>query len=155
MSFLLQWSYGNDIMNANRIYLEGNVTNRPLLNQFKSYADRWTEDNPDSKLFRAGGAGPTGYYSSRTLEDGSFLRLANANITYTFPSKICKALKMQNLSVYVSGQNLWVWTQVQRHGSRGFGTQHGSYSRIRLFGLSACQNVRFWRQGDILTNKRL
>ena len=53
VSFLLQWSYGNDIMNANRIYLEGNVTNRPLLNQFKSYADRWTEDNPDAILPQA------------------------------------------------------------------------------------------------------
>lgn len=141
VSFLLQWSYGNDIMNANRIYLEGNVTNRPLLNQFKSYADRWTEDNPDSKLFRAGGAGPTGYYSSRTLEDGSFLRLANANITYTFPSKICKALKMQNLSVYVSGQNLWVWTRYSgmdpevsvRNTALTPGFDYSAYPRARTF----------------------
>ena len=75
LNVFFQWSYGNDVMNANRIYLEGNQTNRPALNQFKSYADRWTPENSDSKMFRAGGQGPVGFYSSRTLEDGSFLRL--------------------------------------------------------------------------------
>ncbi|MBP3483299.1 MAG: TonB-dependent receptor [Alistipes sp.] len=141
VSFLFQWSYGNDVMNANRIYLEGNVSNRPMLNQFKSYANRWSEENPDSKLFRAGGAGPTGYYSSRTLEDGSFLRLANANITYSFPKKICKSIGMQNLSLYISGQNLFVWTKYSgmdpevsvRNTALTPGFDYSAYPRARTF----------------------
>lgn len=97
-------------MNANRIYLEGNQTNRPALNQFKSYADRWTPENSDSKMFRAGGQGPVGFYSSRTLEDGSFLRLKTLQLSYNLSARACRYIGVQNLSVYVSGQNLFTWT---------------------------------------------
>src|SRR5690606_5650963 len=74
LNVFFQWSYGNEIMNANRIMLEGNAVGFSI-NQFASYADRWTLDNQNSPNFRAGGQGPRGIYSSRTTEDASYLRL--------------------------------------------------------------------------------
>lgn len=147
LSVFFQWSYGNDIMNANRMYLEGNLTNRPLLNQFKSYADRWTPENTSSTLFRAGGAGPTGYYSSRTIEDGSFLRLKTLQLSYSLPSKVCQAIRAQKIVFYLSGQNLFTWTKYSgmdpevsvRNSALTPGFDYSAYPRSRtfVFGLKA------------------
>lgn len=141
LNIFFQWSYGNDVMNANRIYLEGNQTNRPVLNQFKTYADRWTPENTDSKIFRAGGSGPVGFYSSRTLEDASFLRLKTVQLSYSLPYKACKAIHAQNLSVYLSGQNLWTWTKYSgmdpevsvRNSALTPGFDYSAYPRSRTF----------------------
>lgn len=147
LSVFLQWSYGNDVMNANRMYLEGNLTNRPLLNQFKSYANRWTPENTESNLFRAGGAGPTGFYSSRTIEDGSFLRLKTVQLSYNFPSRWCQAIRAQRINIYLSGQNLFTWTKYSgmdpevsvRNSALTPGFDYSAYPRSRtfVFGLKA------------------
>jgi len=52
-SFFFQWSYGNDILNANRLMFESSWNRTRELNQFASYADRWTIDNPTSNIPRA------------------------------------------------------------------------------------------------------
>lgn len=109
LSVFFQWSYGNHIMNANRIALEGNYAGRTV-NQLASYIDRWSFDNQDSQNFRAGGYGPKGYYSNRTLEDGSYLRLKNVMLSYELPSKVAKKLSLNRAQIYVSLQNLWTWT---------------------------------------------
>ena len=109
LSVFFQWSYGNHIMNANRIALEGNYAGRTV-NQLASYIDRWSFDNQDSQNFRAGGYGPKGYYSNRTLEDGSYLRLKNVMLSYELPSKVAKKLSLNRAQIYVSLQNLWTLT---------------------------------------------
>jgi TonB-linked SusC/RagA family outer membrane protein len=108
LSVFLQWSYGNDVMNANRLMLEGNPANRPNLNQFASYNDRWTPENQNDTYYRVGGAGPRGVYSTRTLEDGSFLRLKTVQLSYNLPNKLIK--NISNLQIYASAQNLFTWS---------------------------------------------
>ena len=71
LNVFFQWNYGNDIMNANRIIFEGNALSKNI-NQYASYADRWSPENQTSRNFRTNGQGPSGVYSSRTIEDGSF-----------------------------------------------------------------------------------
>lgn len=110
LSVFFQWKYGNDIYNANRIIFEGNVLNRYNLNQFASYVNRWQPDNPSNTLFRTGGRGPTGYYSSRELEDGSYLRLKTVQLSYTVPARYSKLITAKSLSLNVSAQNLLTWT---------------------------------------------
>ena len=48
--------------------------------------------------------------SDRFLESGSFLRLQNVNLGYNIPSKYLSKVKLSGLKVYVSGQNLYVFT---------------------------------------------
>src|SRR5690606_31682741 len=72
LNVLLQWSYGNDLINGNRYLFEG--SSRKNLNQFASYADRWTLDNQASVIPAANGQGPA-HFSDRVIEDGSYLRL--------------------------------------------------------------------------------
>ncbi|MFT4202837.1 MAG: TonB-dependent receptor [Chitinophagaceae bacterium] len=107
LNVFFQWSYGNDIMNANRIVFEGNFLNRYNINQFANYTNRWTPENQTNAIPRAGSDYPGGY-SSRTMEDGSFIRLKTVQLTYAFPQRMVGALK--GVDVYVAGQNLHTWT---------------------------------------------
>ena len=127
-------------MNANRIVFEGNFSNRNI-NQYKSYVDRWSPDNPDSRNFRIGGQGPTGMYSTRTLEDGSFLRLKTVQFGYNFPYSVTSKLKIQSLRLFISGQNLFTLTSYSgldpevstRHSALTPGFDYSSYARNRIF----------------------
>ncbi|RYF25970.1 MAG: hypothetical protein EOO42_02675 [Flavobacteriales bacterium] len=108
LSIFFQWNYGNDIMNANRLMLEGNPANRPNLNQFASYNNRWTPENQNNTYYKIDGSGPRGVYSTRTLEDGSFLRLKTIQLGYSLPKKLVK--RISSLQVYASAQNLFTWS---------------------------------------------
>ncbi|MDE7472489.1 MAG: SusC/RagA family TonB-linked outer membrane protein, partial [Muribaculaceae bacterium] len=110
LSVFLQFSYGGQIMNANRIEFEGgDPTARTSLNMFESVKDRWTPDNPSNTLFRVGGQGPTAY-SDRTIEDGSYLRLKTLTLGYTLPAHITKRAGITTLRFYTAAQNLLTWT---------------------------------------------
>lgn len=111
LNVFLQWSYGNDIFNANRDMFEGNIFTRSNLNQFASYENRWTPENPNNEFFRTGGQGPSGRFSSRTIEDGSFLRLKTVSMAYAFPKKMLSKTKISDLQVFASAQNLYTWTK--------------------------------------------
>ncbi|TZF81546.1 TonB-dependent receptor [Pedobacter sp. BS3] len=110
LNIFFQWSYGNDIYNANRLMFDGNGNPRGGLNQYATYANRWSPDNPNSTLFRTGGQGVVGYHSSRVLEDGSYLRLKTVSLGYDLPQKYIKHLSLNKLNLSVAAQNLVTWT---------------------------------------------
>lgn len=93
-NFFLRGVYGNQIFNATRADLsrlqQANVTNI-------------SKDAVEEGIFET----PL-IASSRFLEDGSFLRLDNATLGYTF--KTDKIKYLNNARVYVSGQNLFTIT---------------------------------------------
>jgi TonB-linked SusC/RagA family outer membrane protein len=108
LNIFFQSSYGNNIMNGNRIVFEGNAGGEK--NMFASYANRWTPTNTNTTIPRVLGDGPMGY-SDRTLEDGSYLRLKTVNLGYGLPNKIVQHLKIHALRVYASAQNIYTWTK--------------------------------------------
>ena len=110
LNVFFQWSYGNEAFNANRIYFEGG---RPQSgrNQFASYNDRWTPDNPSNTQFRNGGQGALGRYSSKNIEDASYLRLKTISLSYDLASKWISRAKIKNLNLSATAQNLYTWTK--------------------------------------------
>lgn len=108
LSVFFQWSYGNDIMNANRLFFE-NAGGKKDLNQFASYANRWTPENPESDIPAATKSASNNVISSRIIEDGSYLRLKTVTLGYTFPKALIAKAKLSNARVYVAAQNLWTW----------------------------------------------
>ncbi|MNK01769.1 vitamin B12/cobalamin outer membrane transporter [compost metagenome] len=108
LSVFFQWSYGNDIYNANRLALEtGMLINT---NQFASYANRWSPSNPDSNI--PGVKGTTNMaYSTRVVEDGSFIRLKTVQLGYTLPSAFLKRIKIKSVKAYMSAQNIMTWSK--------------------------------------------
>ena len=147
LSVFFQWSYGNDIMNANRLFFESSNNRSRELNQFASYADRWTPENPDSDIPAATNSSSNRVISSRIIEDGSFLRLKTVTLGYTFPTKLIQKAKLSSLRVYLAGQNLWTWTSYSgydpevsiRNSALTPGLDFSSYPRAYTisFGVSA------------------
>ena len=139
LNIFFQWSYGNDVMNANRIMFEGNALNKNI-NQYRSYVDRWSPENQESRNFRIGGQGPPGIYTSRTIEDGSFLRLKTLQLSYTLPRTWTNKLHLSRLEIFVSGQNLWTWTNYSgldpevstRNSALTPGFDYSAYARNRI-----------------------
>jgi TonB-linked SusC/RagA family outer membrane protein len=111
LSVFTQFSYGNDIYNANRTYQEAygasfdNATERAL--------DRWTPENPDATEPRAiwGDPNNNSRSSDRFIEDGSYLRLKNAVIGYSLPTSTASRLGFRSLRFYLQGQNLLTFTR--------------------------------------------
>jgi hypothetical protein len=50
---------------------------------------------------------PNSYY----VENGSFMRMQNLNIGYTFPEGITSRVNMDNLRIYLRGTNLFTLTK--------------------------------------------
>jgi TonB-linked SusC/RagA family outer membrane protein len=148
LNVFFQWSYGNEVFNANRIYFEGG---RPqsARNQFASYSDRWTPDNPSNTQFRSGGQGELGRYSSKNIEDGSYLRLKTVSLSYSLPARWTKKINVKNFSLNATAQNLHTWTnytgmdpEVSTQRSLGAltpGFDWSAYPRARtiVFGIKA------------------
>lgn len=110
LNVFFQWAYGNKLYNANRLMFEGNGNIRTNINQYATYANRWTPENPNSTLFRARGQGVTGYHSNRVLEDGSYMRLKTISLGYEIPQQFIRSLMLTQLTVSLAAQNLWTWT---------------------------------------------
>lgn len=83
--------------------------------------NRYTESNPGGILPRYGNAtnnnaySSYGAYGSYGLQDGSYLRLKNIELGYTFPGKMMSVIGMSNLKIYFSGVNLLTWTKVNNY----------------------------------------
>lgn len=108
LNIFFQWSYGGDIYNTNRQMFDGGVS--ASKNQFATYEDRWTPDNPNSDLYRINGYFGGGY-SSRTVEDGSYLRLKTVALGYNLDPKMVKKVYLKSVRLFVSAQNLATWTK--------------------------------------------
>jgi len=110
LNVFFQWSYGNDLMNANRIVFEGmGGSPRSYLNQYASYANRWTPDNPDSDIYRTRGYFGGGY-ASQYVEDGSYIRLKTVSLGYNINPEFLRRAKLKSVRLYVAAQNLYTWT---------------------------------------------
>src|SRR5690606_14691102 len=113
------------------------------LNQFATYANRWTYENQDSHIPRVKGQGPNGYYSTRTLEEGSYLRLKTVALNYRIPNEWSSKFKVNEINVYTSAQNLWTWTNYSgmdievstRNSVLTPGLDYSSYPRMRIYTL--------------------
>ncbi len=109
LNVFFQWSYGNHIYNANRMAMEGTSHGLLLQNQFASYINRWSPENPTNEHYRTRGQGPTGFYSSKVVEDGSFLRLKTVALEYALPLNWINRFYLTNLTLSASAQNLLTW----------------------------------------------
>ena len=147
LGIFLQWSYGNDIINANRIMFESSY--KYGYNQYATYTDRWSPENPASDMpgVAAGRGSSLKAYSTRVIEDGSFLRLKTVSLGYTLPSAwLQKSKVFKTGRVYVAAQNLYTWTNYSgydpevsvRNSALTPGFDYSAYPRARTitFGIN-------------------
>lgn len=111
LTIFFQWSVGNQILNANRYHFENPMTTLAPINQYASYINRWSPTNPNSDIPSAlTSLASNQLFSSRVIEDGSFLRFKNITLGYSLASKLCHKLKLQKVRFFASANDIWVLT---------------------------------------------
>jgi TonB-linked SusC/RagA family outer membrane protein len=138
LSLFLQGSYGNEIFNATRIETEGMQDFR---NQSKEVLRRWRRpgwvtdvprvNNPDNLR-----------NSSRFVEDGSYIRLKNITLAYSFSGGWMEKAGISRLRPYITAQNLLTLTKYSGYdpevsafgtSSTTMGVDFGTYPQNKTF----------------------
>lgn len=85
------------------------------------------------------------YYGTQYLCDGSYIRLKNAEIGYTFTQPWVRKIGLNSLKVYLSGNNIWVWTRMPDDRESNFAANgnagNGAYPTMRRFNLGVKFNL--------------
>jgi len=102
LGFLVTYTRGLDVYNYLRSQLES-MTGYD--NQTTAVYNRWQTDGQVTDIPRAVFGDPMGNnrFSSRWIEDGTYMRLKNITISYTFKHKLAF---INNLNIYLTGSNL-------------------------------------------------
>lgn len=135
LSIFIQGSQGNDIFNisgVNQTMDYGQALNMPR----EVYENHWTPENPTAKypiISRSSGT----QVSNRFVEDGSYLRFKNIQLSYNLPVAALNITWLNKAQLYVSGQNLitftnysWYDPEINSYGSGNsirLGIDHYSY----------------------------
>lgn len=102
LNAFVQFTKGNEVFNYLR-YTNENMAG--LGNQSTKVLDRWEYDGQQTEIPRAlyGDIIGNSDFSTRWIEDGSYLRLKNVSLSYTVPNEF---LVFKNAQFYISGTNL-------------------------------------------------
>ena len=100
----------------------------------------WYDDISNTQVYNANSSLPrlsindpndNDAISDRYIENGSYLRLKNITLGYTFPKSLLKKIKLESLRVYANIQNLWTIT-----GYDGYDPEIGtSTASVNVMGL--------------------
>ena len=103
------YRFGNKIVNVARQNLEMMYN---TYNQCATVNYRWRKDGDVTPIPRAMYNTSYNFQSSdRYVEDGGFVRFQNLQIAYNFDKKFIKQLGLNQLQLYGSMNNLYVWTK--------------------------------------------
>jgi TonB-linked SusC/RagA family outer membrane protein len=109
--FLKNYLYNNDRNNlTNPAYYWDNMHNI-LLREWRSAGQITDVPRPTSGATAAGPSNPYRSATTRFLEDGSFWRLRNVTLGYTFNTKLLSKATMRSARIFIQGQNWWTKTK--------------------------------------------
>ncbi len=167
LSVFLNGSYGNKVLNYNMmgqgynglVHMNSTWTNQhvsirdrarlAVVDPEKTYADgsMWYDDITNVKVANSGTKTPrptiqdpndNDRLSTRYIEDGSYLRVKNITLGYTFPKNVLQKAKIDNVRIYMNIQNLYTFTKytgfdpevgasTQDSSGMAFGVDNGRY----------------------------
>ncbi len=153
LTIYLTGSYGNDVVNYNRRWLENPRENTNLLRKATRYAKLGLIDangpndfrnvqiiGGDADMPRIGASSASSAsnyrFSDKFIEDGSYLRIQNISVGYTLPRKWISRVGLQNLRVYANLQNVYTFTKYS-----GYDPEVGAENQDAL--MSGIDNFRY------------
>lgn len=109
LDIFLQFSYGNDVFNGTRRYIE---SLKGVDNQTTSILDRWQEPGDETAIPRATNLDPNenNRVSSRFVEDGSYLKIKSVKLNYNVSHKLIERMNLKDMNFYILAQNLYTFT---------------------------------------------
>ena len=99
------------VTNVSR-YVAFNSLPKSFLHTVFKEGDYWSPSTPDGIPSLRMNSTPSYYEGTRFLYDGSFCRLKNLEVAYTWNDGWIKSLGLSMLKVYVNGNNLFLWTDM-------------------------------------------
>ena len=99
------------VTNVSR-YVAFNSLPKSFLHTVFKEGDYWSPSTPDGIPSLRMNSTPSYYEGTRFLYDGSFCRLKNLEVAYTWNGGWIKSLGLSMLKVYVNGNNLFLWTDM-------------------------------------------
>ncbi|MBE8714220.1 SusC/RagA family TonB-linked outer membrane protein [Sphingobacterium hungaricum] len=145
LNVFFQFSYGNEI------YSEINHQRNSVVRYNNLSTDalsRWREQGDITnfpKPVRDDPKQSDSRVQSRWVEDGSYIKLKNVNLRYSFAPDLVKRIGLYRLDAFVTASNLITWTKytgfdpdVNSYSGLRVGVDEGSYpqSRTFIFGLN-------------------
>ncbi len=154
-SVFLQGVYGNKLINNTRGYVQNPgkaQINRIGGNMSTEALARWVRegdganfpgvDYTNNDAVSPGNLTASGVPTDQNLEDGSFLRLKNLQIGYTFPTKKWKKRNITGLRMYFTANNLYTLTRYSGYDPEvnhnvntnvGIGFDEGTYPQFQSY----------------------
>ncbi|RZK29599.1 MAG: SusC/RagA family TonB-linked outer membrane protein, partial [Hymenobacter sp.] len=143
LSVFWQGQTGNSVLNVTRTAVESLYGDT----NFNRDITPWTNDNRSTttpRLVYGGGAEAVKnneIASSRWVEDGSYLRLKNVQIGYTFPKSLTNKISgSSTVRVFLTGRNIFTFTKYTGFDPEtpgvsifGRGIDNGTYPNVRTF----------------------
>lgn len=139
LTIYLQGAVGNEIVNFNKFSLESFDGYR---NNSTAALDRWTPENPTNEYPRATTKNAGNILSDHYVEDGSYLRIKDITLSYTFPKSLTKKFYCEGLTVFAGLKNIHTFTdysgydpEVSRfaNDNLSMGADYGSYPMAKSY----------------------
>ncbi|GAB4022023.1 TonB-dependent receptor [Spirosoma koreense] len=142
LNIAIQGTQGNKILNIGRRYFDNMEGNQ---NQLTTALNRWrSESNPGDGITPRANERTTGNnnaVSSRWVEDASYLRIQNVSLGYRLPTALLNKIRLQQIRIYVSAQNLYTFTNYLNYNPEvsnfesplSAGIDYGAYPLARTF----------------------
>ncbi|MBS1664651.1 MAG: SusC/RagA family TonB-linked outer membrane protein [Bacteroidetes bacterium] len=129
LSVFVDFASGNKIYNARRAALEA-MSNYD--NQSTSVIWHWRNEGDVTDMPRLANGDPSGNtrFSTRWLEDGSYLRFKSITLGYTFPLKGVFRGVFKSARVLVTGQNLYTFSKY-----KGYNPDVANFSNPIIYGV--------------------
>jgi TonB-linked SusC/RagA family outer membrane protein len=110
LDILLQFVKGGDIYNMAGLFQS--VNGDYYDNQTVDQMNYWKKPGdvtmvPQPRMYDGNGTDK----SSRWIQDGSYTRLKAITLSYNIPYSVLKKVKIEDVKIFISGQNLMTWTK--------------------------------------------
>jgi TonB-linked SusC/RagA family outer membrane protein len=124
LSIFVQGVQGNEIVNAYLFEIGSLNAETNVLKEF--YDNRWTPENPNNEYVKINPS-ERNIFSDQQVEDGSFIRIKNITLGYTFPAGWLQRVKMSKFRIYASANNLFTLTDY-----RGYDPEVNAFGQSNL-----------------------
>lgn len=137
LSMIIGSAWGHKLYNGNKYLYEGMNSGSNFL---RSTLEAWTPENTHTSVPRAVFQDPNGNLkeSDRFLEKGDFIRLRQIQLGYSVPKSLLQKIYLEKLRFYVSGENLFTWTNYSGIDPEFSRTESGqSYASVLSAGIDS------------------
>ena len=136
LEVFFNYEYGRMTQDAQVLFLTENLVRINALQEV--YDQRWTKPGqvtsyPRMLTTSAETKGSGAQTGSVTWFNADYIRLKNVTLSYDIPASVINRIKLSRARVYISGTNLWTYSDTQSYDVEFFGTALGIIPQSKMY----------------------